>query len=81
MKLKQFWREKQVIAAAAAAAAAADTDVAAETNWKHKVTPDLGDLITLDFNISSLIEKSLFLYPTSYSKRFSFSKAVYMIFL
>ena len=26
-------------------AAAADVDVAAETNWKHKVNPDWGDLI------------------------------------
>ena len=36
---KRFWREKQVIAAAA------------ETNWKHKVTPDWGDLMNeiLDF--------------------------------
>ena len=33
--------EAKVIAAAAAAAAAA------ETNWKHKVTPDWGDLITI----------------------------------
>ena len=29
-----------------AAAAAADVDTAAETNWKHKVTPDWGDLMT-----------------------------------
>ena len=28
-----------------AAAAAADADAAAETNWKHKVTPGWGDLI------------------------------------
>ena len=34
--------EAKVIAAAAAAAA----DAAAETNWKHKVSPDWGDLIT-----------------------------------
>ena len=27
-------------------AAEADTDVAADTKWKHKVTPDWGDLIT-----------------------------------
>ena len=46
--------EAKVIAAAVAAAADADADVeadadadaAAETNWKHKVTPDWGDLIT-----------------------------------
>ena len=31
--------EAKVIAAAAAA------DAAAETNWKHKVTPDWGDLM------------------------------------
>ena len=28
------------------AAAAVDTDAAVETNWKHKVTPDWGDLIS-----------------------------------
>ena len=26
-------------------AAAADMDTSVETNWKHKVTPDWGDLI------------------------------------
>ena len=39
------WQAKVI---AAAAAAAADADAAAETNWKHKVTPDWGDLIKLD---------------------------------
>ena len=29
-----------------AAVVAADADAAAETNWKYKVTPDWGDLIT-----------------------------------
>ena len=38
--------EANVIAAAAAAGADADADAAAETDWKHKVTPDWGDLIT-----------------------------------
>ena len=37
--------EAKVIAAAAAADADTDADAAAETNWKHKVTPDWGDLI------------------------------------
>ena len=41
--------EAKIIAAAAAAAAA---DAAAEMNWKHKVTPDWGDLITLKTVIS-----------------------------
>ena len=40
-----FTWEAKVIAAAAAAAA--DTDAAAETNWKHKVTPDWGDLMKI----------------------------------
>ena len=35
------WETKVV----AAAAAAAEADDATETNWKHKVTPDRGDLI------------------------------------
>ena len=34
----------QVVAAADADAAVADVD-AAETNWKHKVTPDTGHLM------------------------------------
>ena len=37
-----MWEAKVVAAADAAAADAAD---AAETNWKHKVTPDRGDLM------------------------------------
>ena len=45
--------EGKVFAAADAAVdadAAADADAdAAETNWKHKVTPDRGDLIKLKF--------------------------------
>ena len=40
-----MWEGK--VFAAAAAAAAADLD-AAETDWKHEVTPELGDLIMLD---------------------------------
>ena len=39
------WEAKVIAAAAAAAAADADADAAAETNWKHKVTPDWGDLM------------------------------------
>ena len=41
-----MWEAKVVFAAdmAAAVDAAADTDVV-ERNWKHKVTPDWGDLI------------------------------------
>ena len=39
------WEAKVIAAAAAAADADADADAAAETNWKHKVTPDWGDLI------------------------------------
>ena len=35
-----MWEAKVI-----AAAAAAEADAAAETNWKHKVTPDWGDLI------------------------------------
>ena len=42
------WEAKVI--AAAAAAADADADAAAETNWKHKVTPDWGDLITGRYN-------------------------------
>ena len=38
------WDAKVVAAADADAAAAAD---AAETNWKHKVTPDWDDLIII----------------------------------
>ena len=37
--------EAKVIAAA---------DAGAEANWKHKVTPDWGDLNTYNMNISSL---------------------------
>ena len=39
------WEAKAIAAAAAAADADADADAAAETNWKHKVTPDWGDLM------------------------------------
>ena len=38
-----MWEAKVI--ATAAADANADSDAAAETNWKHKVTPDRGDLI------------------------------------
>ena len=44
-----MWEAKVIAAAAAAAADAyayADADADAETNWKHKVTPDWGDLMT-----------------------------------
>ena len=41
-----IWDAKVIAAAAADAVADADADAAAETNWKHKVTPDWGDLIT-----------------------------------
>ena len=42
-----MWEAKVVAAADAAAAAEADAAAdAAETNWKHKVTPDRDDLIT-----------------------------------
>ena len=48
--------EGKVFAAADADAIAADADAAdadadadaAETNWKHKVTPDRGDLMTIE---------------------------------
>ena len=39
--------EAKVVAAADVAAAAATATGAAETNWKHKVTPDRGDLIVI----------------------------------
>ena len=50
-----MWEAKVIAAAAAAAAAAADA--AAETNWKHKVTPDWGDLKSRNSGMRCPIDK------------------------
>ena len=42
--------------------AAPDTADALETNWKHKVTPDQGDLINLNLNFKLSLDKNLVLY-------------------
>ena len=61
--------EAKVIAAAAAAAA---TDTAAETNWKHKVTPGWRDLmsqiwseITSDLILTQLMQVNREVNPSS----------------